>query len=234
MEPRAEPQSAARSNRDAWLVVPLYNEAAVIADVIRDALPTFPKIVCVDDGSTDESATLAKAAGAYVVRHPINLGQGAALQTGFDYVLGDPETRYVLTFDSDGQHVVSDALQMVERLRSEPLDVVLGSRFLDDRTKPGFLKKAVLRAAVIFTNLTTGVKLSDAHNGMRAFTAGAVRCIRIRQNRMAHASELVSQIGKAKLRYAEHPVHIIYTDYSRSKGQSLWNSVNILVDLIMK
>jgi glycosyltransferase involved in cell wall biosynthesis len=232
----AEARGSARqhANTDAWLVVPLFNEATVIGDVLRDALTVFPKIVCVDDGSTDDSAAIATEAGAYVVRHPINLGQGAALQTGFDYVLRDPSASYFVTFDSDGQHQVSDANAMVSRLRTEPVDVVLGSRFLDARTKPGLLKKVVLSMAIVFSNITTGVRLTDAHNGLRAFDRVALTAIRIRQNRMAHASELVAQIGKAKLRYVEQPVHIIYTDYSRSKGQSVWNSINILVDLTMK
>jgi len=220
--------------RDTWLVIPLYNEAAVIADVVGGALETFPNIVCVDDGSTDGSASIATAAGAVVVRHPVNLGQGAALQTGFDYVLQDPGMRYAVTFDSDGQHRVDDARRMVDRLRSEPLDVVLGSRFLDARTRPGALKRLVLRLAIWFTNATSRVKLTDAHNGLRAFTRFALGTIEIRQNRMAHASEIVSLIGRNRLRYAEEPVHIIYSDYSRSKGQSLWNSVNILVELLFK
>jgi polyprenyl-phospho-N-acetylgalactosaminyl synthase len=222
------------SNLDSWLIVPLYNEATVIDEVLRDALTRFPKIVCVDDGSTDDSGALARAAGAYVVRHPINLGQGAALQTGFDYALQDSSASYFVTFDSDGQHQVADADAMVRRLRTEPVDVVLGSRFLDARTKPGLLKRTVLRLAIVFSNLTTGLRLTDAHNGLRAFNRAALGTIRIRQNRMAHASELVSQIGKAKLRYVEQPVHIVYTEYSKSKGQSVWNSINILVDLTMK
>ena len=226
--------STSHDYRDSWLVVPVYNEASVISDVIAEALLTFPKIVCVDDGSSDGSADEASRAGAHVVRHPINLGQGAALQTGFDYVLRDATARFAVTFDSDGQHLVSDAVNMVERLRQEDLDVVLGSRFLDQRTKASSLKRIVLKLAVIFTNLTTGVRLSDAHNGLRAFTIEGLAQIRIRQNRMAHASEIVAQIGRARLRYAEEPVHIVYTDYSRSKGQSLWNSVNILVELILK
>jgi glycosyltransferase involved in cell wall biosynthesis len=228
----AAPRPAA--NDDVWLVVPLYNEATVIADVIRDALPTFPNIVCVDDGSRDESAALAEEAGARVVRHPINLGQGAALQTGFSYALTDPGMRYVVTFDSDGQHRPEDALALVERLRDEPLDIVLGSRFLDNRTKPGLLKRIVLKLAVVFTTVTTGVRLTDAHNGLRAITREALGTVVIRQNRMAHASEIVTLVGRGRLRFAEHPVHIIYTDYSRAKGQSLWNSVNILVDIVMK
>jgi hypothetical protein len=123
---------------------------------------------------------------------------------------------------------------MVQRLDSEPLDVVIGSRFLDGRTKPGALKRVVLKLAVAFERRSTGVQLTDAHNGLRALNRHAARSIEIDQNRMAHASEIVFEIGKKKLRYAEQPVHVVYTDYTRSKGQSIWNSVNILNDLYLK
>ena len=141
---------------------------------------------------------------------------------------------FFVIFDSDGQHEVGDALAMVQRLRNEPYDVIVGSRFLDDRTNAGALKRAVLRLAVLFERLSTGVKLTDAHNGLRAFNREAASKFQIRQNRMAHASEIVAQIGEHKLRYAEQPVHIKYTEYSLSKGQSLWNSVNILTELFIK
>lgn len=206
----------------------------MIGEVIRNARAVFPNIVCVDDGSTDASVETAAAAGAIVVKHPINLGQGAALRTGLDYALQDREARYFITFDSDGQHRVEDALAMAERIDSEELDVVIGSRFLDDRTKTGLLKKMVLKTAILFERLSTGVRLSDAHNGLRALNRTAATSIRIVQNRMAHASEIVAEIGRNKLRYAEQPVHVIYTDYSRSKGQSVWNAVNILSDLFFK
>jgi glycosyltransferase involved in cell wall biosynthesis len=217
-----------------WLVVPLYNEGAVVRSVIEAARQTFPFIVCVDDGSSDNSASEAAAGGAVVVSHPINLGQGAALRTGLDYALGDPEADYFVTFDSDGQHRVEDALAMVRRLEDEPLDVVIGSRFLDDRTQLSVAKRLVLRLAVVFERLSTGVQLSDAHNGLRALNREAATRISIVQNRMAHASEITSEIGRHKLRYAEAPVHIVYSDYSRAKGQSIWNSVNILSELFFK
>lgn len=220
-------------NPDTWLVVPLYNEGEVIGDVISNAKKTFSKIVCVDDGSTDDSARLARQAGAAIVTHPINLGQGAALQTGLKYALGDPEASYFVTFDSDGQHRTEDALRMVERLRNEELDVVLGSRFLDTKVEVGFLKRLVLKAAVIFERMTAGLKVTDTHNGLRALNRTAVEKIQILQNRMAHGSEFLQEIAKNKLRYAEEPVHIIYTDYSMAKGQSLWNSVNILNELFL-
>jgi len=219
---------------DTWLVVPLYNEGEVIRQVVTDARRTFPRIVCVDDGSVDNSGADAAAAGAVVVTHPINLGQGAALQTGIEYALQQPGTRYLVTFDSDGQHRVEDAAAMVDLLRADAADVVFGSRFLDGRTEPGLLKKLVLRAAITFSNATTGVRLTDTHNGLRAFNRAAAAALSIKQNRMAHASEIIEQVGKTGFRYVEHPVHILYTDYSRKKGQSLLNSVNILTELLYK
>jgi glycosyltransferase involved in cell wall biosynthesis len=221
-------------NEEVWLVVPLYNEAAVIGEVVREARAVFPNVVCVDDGSGDESAQEAERAGAVVVRHPVNLGQGAALQTGFEYALAVPGMRWVVTFDADGQHQVQDVVAMLDKARTEQLDVVFGSRFLDDRTEAGVLKKLVLRAAVAYTNLTTSTKLTDAHNGLRLISRDVVSRVTITQNRMAHASELVAQIGALDVRYGESPVHVLYTDYSRSKGQSLWNAVNILVELMLR
>lgn len=221
-------------NDDVWLVVPLFNEAQVIGDVVRHARETFPNVVCVDDGSKDNSAQEAAAAGAVVVRHPVNLGQGAALQTGFEYARSVPGMRWVVTFDADGQHQTSDVVEMLDKARGEGLDVVFGSRFLDNRTDAGALKKLVLRMAVGYTNLTTHTRLTDAHNGLRVLSRDVVERIEITQNRMAHASELVQQIGALDVRYAESPVHILYTDYSRAKGQSLWNAVNILAELILR
>lgn len=231
-ETRDLPRRPLRS--DTWVVVPLYNEASVIADVVRNVREVFPQVVCVDDGSRDGSAVAARQGGAVVVQHPVNLGQGAALQTGISYALRDPEMKYVVTFDADGQHRVEDALAMVETLRAGDADVVFGSRFLDSRTKPSRAKRALLHAAVIYTNMTTKVHLTDAHNGLRAMNRAAAEHLDIRQNRMAHASEIVEQIGKAGFRYTEQPVHIIYTDYSRSKGQSMLNSVNIVTEMFFK
>jgi glycosyltransferase involved in cell wall biosynthesis len=221
-------------NDDVWLVVPLFNEAQVIGDVVRHARETFPHVVCIDDGSKDNSASEAAAAGAVVVRHPVNLGQGAALQTGFEYARSVPSMRWVVTFDADGQHQTTDVVEMLAKARGEGLDVVFGSRFLDDRTDAGALKKLVLRMAVGYTNMTTHTRLTDAHNGLRVISRDVVERIEITQNRMAHASELVQQIGAMDVRYAESPVHILYTDYSRAKGQSLWNAVNILAELILR
>ncbi len=217
--------------RQAWLVVPLFNEALVIENVVRNARQTFPNIVCVDDGSSDDSARSAERGGAHVVQHPINLGQGAALQTGFEWVLTYTDAKYVVTFDADGQHRTSDALAMVARAEAEDLGFVLGSRFLGESHQAGFLKRLVLTTVAKLSALRGGLRLTDAHNGLRVLRRDVVAALRLRQNRMAHASEITGQLAHIDVKWAEHPVTIDYTDYSRSKGQSLLNGVNILTDL---
>ncbi|MDI6023747.1 glycosyltransferase family 2 protein [Leucobacter sp. UT-8R-CII-1-4] len=223
----------AHSNSDTWVIIPLYNEATVVGEVVTGLLPTFPNVVCIDDGSQDGSGEIVRKAGARLVSHPINLGQGAALQTGFDYAI-ERNAKYVVTFDADGQHRVQDALAMVERARDENLAIVFGSRFLDNRTKPGLIKKIVLKTAVMVTNWTTRTRLTDAHNGLRVIREDAVRKIHLKQDRMAHGTEIIAQLGRTGLPYAEQPVEVLYTEYSKAKGQSLLNSVNILIDLIIR
>lgn len=219
---------------DTWLVVPLYNEGSVISQVLTEARHTFPHIICIDDGSKDNSAELAHQAGAVVLRHPINLGQGAALQTGFEYFLQHTDGKYVVTFDADGQHRIIDAVAMRERAVADNLSIIFGSRFLEGTAETGRLKYLVLKTAAFVTRLQTGLKLTDAHNGLRLLRRDAVEKVHLRQNRMAHASEIVEQLAASRLPWAEMPVHIHYTEYSRSKGQSLLNSVNILVELLMR
>jgi glycosyltransferase involved in cell wall biosynthesis len=217
-----------------WVVVPLFNEAQVIAGVVRGLRTAFDQVVCVDDGSADDSAEQARAAGAVVLRHTLNLGQGAALQTGVEYALRDHEMRCVVTFDADGQHQVDEAQAMARRVLDGEADAVFGSRFLDSRSRPGLMKRVVLKGAVLASNLTSGLQLTDAHNGLRALGRGVCEQLHLTQNRMAHASQLVDQVGRSGATVVEHPVHILYTDYSRAKGQSLLNSVHILAELLFK
>lgn len=230
------PSTPAAPVRDTGttVVIPLYNEASVIASVVAQLTPVFGSVVCVDDGSSDGSAELAEAAGAIVVRHPINLGQGAALQTGIEYALGDPSCEFIVTFDADGQHRVEDAAAMVRLARHDDLAIVFGSRFLDDRTDPGWVKKVMLKTVVWVSNLTTGIRLTDAHNGLRVIRRDAASHVDLAQDRMAHATEIVLQLSRTGLPWAEYPVELLYTDYSKAKGQSVLNSVNILVDLIVR
>lgn len=219
-------------SRVSWLIVPLYNEATVIYDVITQARKVFPNIVCVNDGSRDNSAELARKAGAVVVDHPINLGQGAALQTGFTWALTYTDAKYLVTFDADGQHRTSDARRMIERAEAEDRAFVLGSRFRGESHQAGWVKKLVLSAAAKATRLRTGMNLTDAHNGLRVLRRDAAARLNLTMHRMAHASQIITQLASMKLPWAEESVTIDYTDYSRAKGQSLLNGVNIMTDML--
>lgn len=219
---------------DTWIVVPLYNEASVIADVVHDLRRSFPHIVCVDDGSADGSGSLARQAGATVLRHPVNLGQGAALQTGVEFALRDPHTQFVVTFDADGQHQVRDAVEMVRFARASGADIVLGSRFLDQVNTIPVSRRLTLRAAVAFTRVTTGLRLSDVHNGLRVMARRTAECMDLRLHRMAHASEILSMVARQRLTYVESPVSIRYTKYSTGKGQGNLNALNIAFDLLVQ
>lgn len=217
---------------DLWVVIPAFNEGVVIFDVIHDVRQICPNVILVDDGSADDTSAHAQRAGAMVVRHPINLGQGAALQTGIEFAQRN-RARFVATFDADGQHDINDVVAMVKILNERNLDVVLGSRFIGKTVGMTLPRKLLLHAAVVFTRLTTGMKLTDAHNGLRVFTRKGIENIRLSQNRMAHASEILEQIARNRLRYMEYGNTIQYTDYSRAKGQKASNAINILVDLAL-
>ncbi|MDL9937496.1 glycosyltransferase family 2 protein [Gordonia sp. ABSL1-1] len=219
------------TNDDVWLVVPVYNEGQVIREVIDHARQVFPNIVCVDDGSSDNSAAEIGATGAHLVRHPVNLGQGAAIQTGVEYARTQPGARYFVTFDADGQHQVDDVSAMIARLRTEPVDIIVGTRFADGRSASvPPLRRMALRTIVFLSPRTRRLGLSDAHNGLRAFNKTVADQLDLLMAGMSHASEFVTLIDHHQWRVAEQPVTILYTEYSRAKGQSLINGVNIVAD----
>jgi len=222
-----------KTNPDVWVVIPAYNEGGVIGRVLTK-LQRFPyRVVVIDDGSTDDTAKTASAFPVVVLRHVCNLGQGAALQTGISYALRFPETRYIVTFDSDDQHNPEDIERVLQPLMAGTHDVVLGSRFIrrGDAQNIKAAKQIFLKLAIAFTRVSTGLDLTDTHNGLRAFTAQAAAKLHITQNRMAHASEILAQIADLGLRWCEVPVTVSYTDYSQAKGQSMMNSINIIWDI---
>ncbi len=216
-----------------WVVIPAYNEGEMIARVVRSVTGMGFDVVVIDDGSADNTADAASAAGAWVVRHPINLGQGAGLQTGIDFALSRGAD-HLLTFDADGQHQAADLHRLLEPLRDGRADFALGSRFLGSTVGAPGSRKVLLRAATWFTRLASGMALTDAHNGLRGMRRRGALCIQLRQNRMAHASEILEQIGKSGLPWVEVPVTIHYSDYSLAKGQKMTDSLTILLDLFAR
>ena len=193
-------------------------------------------MVCVDDGSRDETGDAALRAGAHVVRHPVNLGQGAAIQTGVEYARRQPGASVFATFDADGQHRVKDVIRMIDRLSTEEADLVIGTRFGDTGvvSRTPLVKRTVLRTAVWLSRRSRKLGLTDAHNGLRVFNKTVADRLNITINGMGHASEFVALAYENRWRVAEEPVEILYTDYSISKGQPLLNGVNIVFDGLLR
>ena len=218
-------------NYHVWVIIAAYNEAGTLARVISNVESYGFRAAVVDDGSKDATYRIALANGAVAIRHPVNLGQGAALQTGIAYAL-TRGAQAIVTFDADGQHRASDIEVLLAALKRENADFALGSRFLGRSLRMPVIRFLLLRLATLFTRLTTGLRLTDTHNGLRAMTRKGAQAIRLRQNRMAHASEILSQIADSGLRYVEVPVTIEYTAYSLAKGQRIGDSLTILSDLI--
>ena len=218
---------------DTVVVVRVYNEAPVVGGVIAELVSAGLKVIAVDDASTDGSAAEIDKAGAFRVSHPINLGAGGALQTGFEAALMLTDARYIACFDADGQHQLSDLLGMIRKIR-EGYDVVMGSRFLegDGPTQMSWLRRTILRTAAKLLNRGGGIELTDAHNGLRIVARHVAADVRLSYAGMAYASELERHLTRPEYRIVEYPVHILYTDYSRAKGQPLLNSVNILADTV--
>ena len=221
-------------NKQVCVILPFYNEEEVIEKVLRELIASNYQVVAIDDGSTDRSNEIARKMNCVLLKHPSNFGQGAALQTGISFARINPKIEYFITFDSDGQHQVSDINHMLKPLVNGETDFVFGTRFQDDKTKFPFFKRIVLRAAIKYTQLSTGVAITDTHNGFRAFNKLAANRINLNFSGMTHASEFVEKAGQSGLSIKEVPVHILYTKYSKRKGQSLWNSINILTDLFLR
>ena len=202
----------------------------MIGTVITDLRSVFPHVVCVDDGSDDDTGDIALRAGAHLVRHPVNLGQGAAIQTGVEYARRQPGAQVFATFDADGQHRVEDLVTMIDRLGRGDVDVVLGTRFGAGVTRPPLLKRIVLQTAVRLSPRGRMLGLTDSNNGLRVFNKTVADGLDITMNGMSHATEFIMLIAENHWRVAEQPVEVLYTEYSQSKGQPLLNGVNIIVD----
>jgi polyprenyl-phospho-N-acetylgalactosaminyl synthase len=216
--------------KKVYIVIAAYNEGTSIGNVIASLQKEkYIEIIVVDDGSKDD--TSQKAKGAHVLRHIINRGQGAALQTGITYALS-LGAEYIVTFDADGQHDPKEIVTLVTPLLNNEADVCLGSRFLNTHSNVPLLRGLLLKAGVLLMFIMYGIRLTDSHNGFRSFTRKAAKKIEITADRMEHASEILDEIMRNTLKYKEIPVTITYTTYSLQRGQSSWNALNIAYKMI--
>ena len=216
------------------IIIPVYNEKVTIRSVISELLANgYHHIIVVDDGSEEDIFSEICHLPIFYIRHPVNLGQGAALQTGFDFARHIP-CDVVVTFDGDGQHDYSELASLVQPVISGEADIVFGSRFLGrNNDNLPRSRKFILKCARFINYLFTGILLTDAHNGLRAFHPKLLHALRLTENRMAHATEILYEVKKHRFRCREVGVNIRYTMYSKGKGQGDWNSIRIFSDLVL-
>lgn len=207
----------------------------MIRETLKPVLETGYSVVVVDDGSSDDTWEQLEGLGVHRLRHPLNLGQGAALQTGVSYALRQG-AEYIVHYDADGQHSPEDIEGLLAPVMVGEADVALGSRFLrkEDWQAVPLGRRILLRGGVIVNGLLTGLWLSDAHNGARALSRKAAEQIVLKENGFAHASEILQQVRAKGLRYVERPTRIHYTEYSQFKGQKASSALNILMDLVIR
>ena len=225
---------------DIIFVIPAFNESDHCIEVVKDVLDQGYGVVFVDDGSSN--GLFARLQDAFedveeiaLIRHIVNMGQWAALQTWFSYIQDYvPSAKFVVTFDSDGQHLLSDLPNFLEKFKEdESLEVVLGSRFLGKAVNIPAMKVLTLKVWILFTFIFSGMWLSDTHNGYRVIKRASLEKLRLTFNGMEHASEILELIGQQNIKYVEVPNTILYTEYSMARGQKLSNSLRIVKNLLM-
>lgn len=220
--------------RRVWFVVPAYNEEGRISEVLNSILRSGYRCLVIDDGSDDDTFGQANQSEATALKHLQNLGQGASLNTAFNY-LRERDFDYCVTFDADGQHSLDEATNMIQFAHEGGQLVTLGSRFIEGaQSNPPLLRRIVLRLGVWFSRLHSGLHVSDTHNGLRVISKEAIAQISLSQPRMAHASEFLLEIQRKGLSWREYPVNIRYSEESLRKGQkSLSGASTILIDLML-
>ena len=212
------------------VIIPGKNEARSIRRVVSAVRAQGWPVLVIDDGSTDLTASEATAAGATVLRHVINRGQGAALRTGIRYALKNGYDATVF-FDADGQMEPAEIGMMVQKIE-QGYEVVLGSRFAGKTIGISKMRTIVLKLGLLFMRLSTGLKLTDTHNGFQAWNRSALERLELCQDRQAYASEVLYEVSRLKLNYTEVPVTISYI--TTRPSQSLFTAFMIIWDLLVK
>ena len=218
--------------KNIYILVPAFNESKVIRKTLEELLLEFCNVVVVNDGSTDNFNESIEGLNITVLNHEINLGVGAAVQTGFECVCKKPSAHAVITVDADGQHSVHDAVSIAEAINKSSEGIIFGSRFIEHHSNIPFIKRIVLMIIAKITTFVTGVNLTDAHNGLKAYKVNTIKELELKFSGYSYESELIKEVSLKNISYKEISTDVKYTNYSISKGQKLSDGLLILEDLL--
>lgn len=208
-------------------VIPAYNEAKNINKVLDKVMPLVDEVIVVDDCSKDNTYELVRKTNAVALRHPINRGQGAALQTGDEYALSHGAD-IVVHFDADDQFKAEEIASLIAPIKNSQADAVFGSRFLGSANFP-FVKRVIIMPLARLINRFFGIKMSDPQSGFRALNKETLSQIKIENRGMAHCSEILYKTIKTKARVMEVPITVTYHEF----GQSFGGGFKIIKDLLI-
>lgn len=219
---------------NTYILIPVYNEEIKIKDVVNSLKSHFSNILLINDASEDNTQRIIDELNVESITHPINLGQGGAIKTGIEFLLNDLSSKYVITFDADGQHSTEDAIKLAELLNADTYDLILGSRFLDQdfEVEIPFIKRYLLKSAVRLISFLTKLDITDVHNGLKGYKLDSLKKIKFMSDKYSFENEIYFEIKRNNFNFTEFPTKVIYSDYSKSKGQSVFNSLVILEDLL--
>jgi glycosyltransferase involved in cell wall biosynthesis len=217
------------------IVIPAYNEEKAIGQVLLSLPKKIPGVkeivsIVIDDGSFDFTYEKSLEQASYSLKHVVNLGQGAAFQTGFHYAK-KINSDIVVTIDGDGQHNPKNIENLVKMILETKADIVSGSRMMNTKGMPSLRIIGNFFMNVV-TFLFYGIWVSDSQTGMRAFSKKAIRKMNLYSLGHEVCSEIVGEAKRQKLKFIEMPIDTIYTEYSKSKGQSMLNAMNIFTKLL--
>jgi glycosyltransferase involved in cell wall biosynthesis len=210
--------------------IPAYNEESHIEDLVKSAKKHVDQVVVCDDGSTDDTANLAKKAGATVISHKTNKGYGAAIISLFDYARNN-NAQIMITLDGDGQHDPDQIPLLLDTITQHNVDVVIGSRFLNQNTKaPGYRKRGI-KIITSAANYGADLKVSDSQSGFRAYSKDAIDAIHPTEEGMSVSTEILLKISNKGLSLAEVPITISY-DGDTSEHNPVQHGISVLANTL--
>jgi glycosyltransferase involved in cell wall biosynthesis len=221
-----------RAAMNVIAILPAYNEATRVSAVVASALPRVNQVIVVDDGSTDDTAAVAQAAGAVVIRHPENCGAGAATMTGLEAArrLG---ADVVVTLDADGQHDADEIPTLLQPLREGRADAVFANRF-GRRNQIPLVRRFFNAIGNVITFAVTGRWVPDSQCGFRAFGPIALQQVDLRMSGYEFCTEVVREAVRNRWRTVNVPTKVLYSEYTLAKGQSFASGVKTAFRILLR